>query len=225
MHARNVAGDAARFPAAVVALFALVSVLAAGCAASAHDQIEPHVVERTTVMRAAATLPVLPHGRSSYRHDRMVSVEGGRIHLGRRVISVAPLRADEAVATRGGTFFLNDGELWFTAAGRARSTGFEHVTHVVASPDGVFLGFVDRNHGPRLSGDDPVAAVVVVDTRTGKVLLRSYAGMGTADGRVRERYAQTTPTALSFRGDALLARTSSGRWRYPLDGSRPSPTG
>lgn len=207
-------------------LLACAAVLLAGCATSPDDEMVPRPTAVTTlVSRAASPLPRLTHGASTYVQGVPARVRDGSIHVGPRTVSVAPLRADQAVASRGGTYFLNAGELWYLGGHGARSTGFDAVTHLVVSADGRFLGFVDRNHGPSRPGDAPLAAAVVYDTASGRPVLRSTAGMGSLSDDLRRTYAARPPRALALSDAALVVRAPEGRFRYPLDGGTPSRLG
>ncbi|MGN6250536.1 MAG: hypothetical protein ACTHNS_01845 [Marmoricola sp.] len=198
------------------------ALLLAGCSTAPDDEMVPRPTAVTTVVsHAAAPLPRLPHGASTYRPGEPARVRDGVIEVDGRRIDVAPLRADQAVATRGGTFFLNAGELWYAGSHGARSTGLSQVDRLVLSPDGRRLGLVDRTHGPSGADRTRVAAVVVYDTVTGRPVLRSTAGMGALGEDLHSAYAATPPEVVSLGTTALVARTPSGRYRYPLDGGRP----
>lgn len=209
------------------AVVLVAGVLLSGCERAPDDEMipKPTVSETVVTGSAAAPLPRLATGTSTYVHGQQVTVGAGVIHLGATRIDVAPLRADAAVATLGGTYFLNAGELWFTTGLAARSTGFDQVTRIRVSADGRYLGFVDRNHGPARIGGVPQAAAVVYDTTTGRALVRSSAGMGRLSVNLGATYAATPPVALGFQPDAFLAHTPEGRYRYPLDGSVPTAVG
>jgi len=196
-------------------------LLCAGCAKQMGEEPAPSPVKRTVATVVEAPLPRLPHGKA-LTPVPPVEVADNRITIGDRTVDVAPLRADSAVSTRGGVYFLNAGELWFLAEHGARSTGFTGLTGVVVSANGRYLGLVDRNHGPASHGGASVAAAVAYDTKTGEARLRSYAGMGHAGARLTKVYADHPPTATAFEGNALVANTPSGTWRYPLDGSDPT---
>lgn len=209
-----------------LAVVAAVALAMAGCATTPDDEMVPRPTAVTTVVsRAAAPLPRLPHSASTFVAGRPAYVRDDVVHAGGTAVAVAPLRADEAVATRGGTYFLNAGELWHLDRSAARSTGFTEVGHLVVSVDGRYLGFVDRTHGPSRPGGVPLAAAIAYDTTTGRAMLRSSAGMGHLGDDLRQRYAAQPPRVLALRAGALLARTPAGRYRYPLDGSAPSRLG
>jgi hypothetical protein len=203
------------------------AVVFSGCERAPDDEMIPRPTVSQTVVTgsAAARLPRLAPGASTYVHGQHATVSPGEIHLGAKRIDVSPLRADAAVATLGGTYFLNAGEVWFTTGPAARPTGFEHVTRISVSADGRYLGFVDRNHGPARVGGVPLAAAIVYDTTTGRAVVRSYAGMGKVSVNLAATYAATPPVALGFGPAAFRARTPNGRYRYPLDGSAPSVLG
>lgn len=199
---------------------------ATGCTQAPDDETGPHAsAQRTVVTRAAAPLPRLPHA-----HRRVGSVLGavrvsrGRdIHLGDRVLDVSPLHADAAVATLGGVYFLEAGDLWFADAHSAHATGFSSVSRMVATRDGRYLAIVDRNHGPARPGTPPLAAVVVYDARTGRLVLHSRAGMGRIGRGLAASYTPTRPQVRSISDRAVIATTPDGPWRYPLRGGRPAP--
>lgn len=208
-----------------LALASLAAVTAtAGCATTPDDEMVPRPTAVTTVLsRAAARLPLLPHSASTFVAGEPAYVRNDVIHAGGTAVAVAPLRADEAVATRGGTYFLNAGELWHLQGGAARSTGFADVARLAVSADGRYLAFVDRTHGPSRPGGVPVAAAVAYATATGRPVLRSSAGMGNVGDDLRRRYAVRPPHVLAVREGAVVARTPSGRYRYPLGGGAPTP--
>jgi hypothetical protein len=205
-------------------LASCAALLVSACATTPDDEMVPRPTAVTTlVSRAAAPLPRLPHGPSTYVPGHPASVHDGVIHAGGHTVAVAPLRADEAVATRGGTYFLNAGELWYVGGHAARSTGLVDLAHLAVSSDGRYLALVDRTHGPSVPGGVPVASVVAYDTTSGRVVLRSSAGMGSAGDDLRAAYAADPPRVVSVSDDAVVARTPAGRYRYPLDGSTPAP--
>lgn len=197
-------------------MLVVAALLSAGCAQQMAEEgpVRPRAT-RTIVTVMASPLPLLPHRRAPGRLPG-VRVADNQIVVGHRTIDVSPLRADSAVSTLGGVFFLNDGELWFLSRHGARATGFTTVSRVVASADGRYLGLVDRNHGPAISGGDPLAAAVVYNSLTGRVLVRSYAGMGRPSARVGASYAAHPPTVQRFDGDALVVETPTGPRRYPF---------
>ena len=207
-----------------LALLPCAAALVSACSTTPDDEMVPRPTAVTTVVsQAAAPLPRLPHGASTYVAGRPATISNGAIHAGGHTVVVAPLRADQAVATRGGTYFLNAGELWYVADHAARSTGLVAVGHLALSSDGRYLALVDRTHGPSVPGGVPVAAAVVYDTTSGRVVLRSRAGMGSVGDDLRSAYAARPPRVLSVSDQALVARTPAGRYRYPLDGSTPTP--
>jgi len=198
------------------------ALLCAGCARQmAEEEPSPAHATRTVSVVVAAPLPRLPHDQAVTAIPK-VEVADNRITVGDQTVDVAPLRADSAVSTLGGVYFLNAGELWFLAKHGARSTGFTGLKGVVVSASGRYLGLVDRNHGPASHGGAALAAAVVYDTGTGKVKLRSYAGMGDPSAGLTKTYAAQPPAVRDFEGRALVVDTPSGTWRYPLDGSDPT---
>ena len=138
------------------------------------------------------------------------------------------MRADAAVSTRGGVYFLNAGEVWYLDDRGARGTGYAHVRRLVVSSDGRYLGLVDRNHGPVDAAKVQIATAVAYDTTTGRVALHSRAGMrgssaGAADTDLRALYRRHPPVATGFFDDALIASTPAGMYVYPLSGAAPHP--
>lgn len=208
-------------PAVSVGLLT-IALTAAGCSTGG----DPELVRPTVVVHSVAParpLPRLPVGPSSWQPGRRVWVGQGEIHLGSQVVDVAPLNADQAVATRGGTYFLNGHTLWLAGSDSARSTALTRVGRIAASPDGRYLGLVDRTYGPHTAKSGPVAAAVVYDTRTGRPVVRSYAGMGRPGPGLTRRYRASPPEALGFRGDTFLARTPAGVFGYSARSGRAAP--
>lgn len=192
------------------------ALLSTGCAQQMAEE-GPAIPQatRTIITVTALALPQLPH-REVRGSLPGVDVADNRIVVGHRTVDVSPLRADSAVSTRGGVFFLNEGELWFLSRDGARATGFAGVSRVVVSADGRYLGLVDRNHGPAISGNAQVAAAVVYDTVTGHALVRSYAGMGRSSAQLGTTYAAHPPTVQRFDGAALVVDTPTGLRSYPF---------
>lgn len=200
---------------------ALVATLAlTGCAPQGdEDPVPTPTATRTVVTKTAVPLPKLPHRAVTWPAPA-VSAHGNTIQVGTQTYDVAPMRADEAVSTRGGVYFLSSGEVWFLDRHGARGTGFARVRHLVVSADGRHLGLVDRNHGPVTAGGTQVATAVAYDTTTGRAILHSRVGMRT-DGGLRRAYRADPPAAIAIADGALLATTPNGVYVYPLSGAAP----
>lgn len=201
----------------------LAVLVVSGCAKQVGEEgpVKP-LARRTVVSVAASPLPPLPHERVAGALPRVRVNETG-IVIGSRTVNVSPLRADVAVSTRGGVYFLNRGELWYFSRNGARSIGYTGLHRLVVSANGRYLGLVDHDHGPAIGDGGPVAAAVVYDTSTGRIRVRSYAGMGKPSATLRSIYAITPPQPLGFEGRNFVALTPSGTWRYPVDGGKPVP--
>lgn len=202
----------------------LVIPVLAGCRWSNDDAEKTPSATHTVLTHASTSLPALPHGRSTWAKRQRVVVADNLITVGKHTVDVSPLRADSAVTTLGGTYFLNAGELWFLDAGGARSTGFMHLTRIVVSANGRYLGFVDRNHGPSMGAGSQLAAAVVYDTTDGRVLVRSAMGMGTTKDDLARLY-ENPPAPLTFQHGALFVSTPHGTYLYPVSGATPSHVG
>jgi len=202
---------------------ALVAALAlSACAPQGDEDPMPKpTATRTVVTTAAVPLPRLPHHVVGWPAPPL-TVDDNEIHVGSRTIDVSPLRADMAVSTRGGIYFLNAGELWFLDEHGAVGTGFARMRRIAVSADGRYLGLIDRTHGPVTDDGPHVARVVVYDTTTGRPVLHSRVGMGAGPGRdLRQVYEADPPTIIGFEGDALVAATPKGRYAYPISGAAP----
>jgi hypothetical protein len=207
---------ASRLVAAAIA--AVVAMALTGCGAPDDETVRPHDTVSTP---APPTLTDLPVGRAEVGPGNRVRVRGSKLVVDGREVDLAPMRIDEHAVVRGGVFFRNGTELWFTDLDRARATGYGDVQSLVASPDGRRLAFLDLQHGPKDRFGTPLAIVVAYDATTGKPLLASYAGMGDlAKDDLTDLYEDGEPGIIRFDGDALLVHgATGGDYRIPLDGS------
>jgi hypothetical protein len=216
--------SASRLGAAL--LVAVLAVSLAGCGAP-DDETVPPVVTTTMPPETPTDLADLPVGTADLGPGDRVRARDGRLKIDGRTVDMSPLRVDDVVVVRGGIFFRNGTELWFTDLGRARGTGYLDVRSLVASPDGRRLAFLDLQHGPSDAHGTPLAISIAYDATTGKALVASYAGMGdlTTDD-LAARYRSEEPRVLGFDGDDLLVHGTTGKdYRVPLDGSAATPTG
>lgn len=198
-----------RFAGVAPALVLLVAV-AGGCGST-----DDETVRRTPPVRALPAapqhLPVLPTGRGDVRPGDRVRTIGTTLFVRGRRILLAPLRADEVAVVPGGVFFRNGTELWFTDLTRARPTGFDQVTSLVASADGRRIGFVDLGRGPKDSHGTREALVAAYDSATGALSVATYRGMGdplTDD--LRHLYDVSAPGVLGFTATGLRVRGATG---------------
>lgn len=181
-------------------LTAVVAVTLGACGGPDDETDRPSPTVSTPAVPALADLPV---GRAEVGPGNSVHVRGSRIVVDGRAIDLAPLRVDEVAVVRGGVFFRNGTELWFTDLDRARATGYTDVQSLVASPDGRWIAFLDLEHGANGRSGNPLALVLAFEAATGKPLGASYAEPGT----------------IRFDGDALLVRGATGRdHRLPVGG-------
>jgi hypothetical protein len=213
-----------RLIAAVVGA-ALVVTLAA-CGATDDEAARP-VVTTTLPPEAPTDLADLPVGTGDIGPGDRARAHGSVLKVNGREIDLAPLRVDEFAVVKGGIFFRNRFELWFTDLGRARATGYTDVQSLVASPDGRRFAFLDLQHGPKDDFGTPLAISIAYDATTGTSLVASYAGMGdvTKDDLL-DLYEDAEPGITGFDGDDLLVRgATGGNYRVPLDGSTPTPFG
>jgi hypothetical protein len=194
-----------------------VSVLVAGCGAP-DDETTPPVVTTTLPPELPTDLPQLPVGTGDIGPGDHVRARGSVLHVDGRSADLAPLRIGDHVVVKGGVYFLNGSELWFTDLGRARATGYEDVRSLVASPHGTRLAFLDLQHGPKDRDGTPLAISIAYDARTGTPLVASYAGMGdvTTDD-LSQLYQQDEPRIVGFAGDDLVVHGATGKdLRIPL---------
>jgi len=200
-------------------LLAVTGLLLSACG-TPDDETSRPTRTTTAAPELPADLPTLPVGDGKVAPGDPVHPQGTNLVVKGRKIRLAPLRADKVAVVRGGVFFLNDGELWFTDLDQARSTGFDDVTGLVASEDGSRIGFVDLGHGPMDDHGTRLALAVAYDARTGKVLRATYDGMGDpATDDLAARYAKSPPAVLGFDDTAMIVRGVDGVRRIPLDGS------
>ncbi len=197
------------------ALLLGVTLLAA-CQTQPDDElVRPEVT--TTLAPELPTLPSLPVGSGPVRPRDAVSVEGSTVTVGSRSVPLAPLRVDDYVVVRGGVFFLNGDELWFTDLSRAQPTGFTDVASLVTSPDGRVIAFIDHAHGPADAAGTPLALSAAYDARTGRLLASSYAGMGDVNtDDLAELYRQSPPRVQDVTRDAMTIRGVAGPVEVPL---------
>jgi len=202
-------------------LVLLVPLALVGCGAPDDETARP-VPARTLPPEQPRELVDLPVGRADVRATEQVRARGSVLRVGRRAVQLAPLRADELAVVDGGVFFRSGTELWFTDLDRARATGYDVVSSLVASPDGRRVAFVDLQHGPKDSGGTPLAIALAYDATSGQALVASYAGMGDVlTDDLALRYAKNPPAITAFDGDDLIVHGTTGDYRVPLDGSAP----
>jgi hypothetical protein len=209
---------------AVLAAVLAVSLVACG---APDDELVPPVVTTTVPPEPPTDLVDLPVGTGNLAPGDRVRARDGVLKVDGRTVDLSPLHVDDFVVVRGGIFFRNDTELWFTDLGRARGTGYTDVQSLVASPDGRRLAFLDLEHGPKDARGTSLAISIAYDATTGKALVASYAGMGdlTRDD-LAARYRREPPRVLGFDGDTLLVHGATGKdYRVPLDGSPATPIG
>jgi hypothetical protein len=213
-----------------LAVALVVVLVAVGCGGPDDETATP----TTSVSAAPASvddLPEVPVGTAEVGPGHEVRLRGSRLVVDGAAVDLAPMRVDELAVVVGGVYFRNGSELWFTDLQRARATGYDDVTSLIASSDGRRFAFVDLEHGPPDDHGTPLATSVAYDATTGKALVASYAGMGDiASDDLADLYHDREPRLLGFEDDTLLVRgASGGDFRVPLDGGTaeevPSPTG
>lgn len=112
-----------------------IALLLAGCTVVDDDELTP-AVPTGSAFTAPSERPVrLPVGLGPVEPDDAVWAEGPQLHIRRTKVDLTPLRVDALVAVKGGVFFLNRGELWFTDLHRARATGLTEVRGLDRSDD------------------------------------------------------------------------------------------
>ncbi|MGY2873414.1 hypothetical protein ACVW00_000604 [Marmoricola sp. URHA0025 HA25] len=212
-------------PKLAAAIVAVVAVALTGCGAREDEASGPRTLQAAVPLQNLADLPV---GTADVGPGDKVRGRGSSLVVGGEVTDLAPLRVDEPVVVKGGVFFRNRTELWFTDLDHARATGYGHVESLVASPDGRRLAFLDFEHGPPDRFGTPLAMSVVYDATTGKPVVASYVGMGDVrSDDLTDLYEDGEPRILRFAGDALLVHGASGNvdYRIPLDGGAPQKLG
>ncbi len=196
--------------------------LVGGCGTPDDETTRP-TRTATVAPQLPENLPQLPVGTGDVAPGDAVHARGPLLMVNGRRIRLAPLRADTVAVVKGGVFFLNDDELWFTDLDQARPTGFDQVSSLVASEDGRWVAFVDRGHGPKDDHGTPLALVLAYDAQTGKVQRATYEGMGDpATDDLAARYAKSAPAVLGFDGKTMIVRGVDGVHRIPLEGGEPA---
>lgn len=211
-------------PRRVLFLLLLPGLLALASCGAPDDEAARPAVTTTLPPEVPSDLPDLPVGDGEVGPGDRVRGQGGTLRVDGRRIDLAPLRIDETAVVAGGVFFRNGVELWFTDLSRARPTGFTDIRSLIASEDGRFVAFLDREHGPKDEFGTPLAISIAYDAVTGAALVASYAGMGdlTTDDLL-DLYEDAEPRILGFDGEVLLVAGATGEYRIPLDGGPPVP--
>ncbi len=196
---------------------ALISgLLLSACQTQPDDElVRPEVT--TTLGPELPLLPSLPVGSGPVRPSDAVTVEDSTVTVGSRSVPLAPLRVDAYTVVRGGVFFLNGDELWFTDLSRAQPTGFTDVSSLVASRDGRRIAFVDHGHGPTDDAGTRLALSAAYDAHTGRLLAASYDGMGDVHTEdLAALYRQSPPRVLEVTHRDLTVRGVAGAVTVPL---------
>lgn len=179
-----------------VLLASVLTVGLTGCGAPDDETAQPAPSVSLTP-ELPTDLPRLPVGKAKIRPGQKVRIPG--------------IRVDQIVAVRGGAFYRNGTELWFTDLRRARPTGFTDVGRLVVSKDGHWLGFIDFGHGPADEFETPLAMAVAYDTRTGEARASSYQGMGDIEtDDLLDLYEDGEPGILGFTETAMRVDGASG---------------
>jgi hypothetical protein len=199
-----------------LALALMVSVAACG---APDDEVARPTVTTTLPPETPHHLPELPVGAGNVGPDDRVRAHESTLRVNGRIVDLTPMRVDAFVVVKGGVYFRNGSELWFTDLTRARTTGFTDVQSLIASSDGSRIAFLDRDHGPKDRFGTPLAISIAYDATTGKPLVASYVGMGdiTKDD-LFDLYTRAPPAVLRFDGNDLVVRGAvGGDHRVPLD--------
>lgn len=170
----------------------------------------------------AATAPYsLPVHAADIPLDQVSWAEGSTLHVGDREIELGH-RIDQYALTPHAIVFMDRTTLWSSdgtsAPVRVAETG---LAHLVLSSDRRYLGFIDREHGPRRDGES-IAELVVFDTATGKQLIRDSRHIGETDDGVgqAELFEQGILGLAGFDEDSAYAGQDD-LMRFPLDGGDP----
>ncbi|MCW2758756.1 MAG: hypothetical protein JWO46_2502 [Nocardioidaceae bacterium] len=169
----------------------------------------------------------IPVGKTEIPADAVVWAQGSTIHVDDRQVDVGG-EVDRLAVARGGIYFSRGGQIWFTDLDRVERTGIDVFLEVHTSKDGRYLGAVEFDHGPEDQFGTKRAAVIVVDTTTGKTVLRDDTLMGDLKkDDLADLYEDAEPHVIGFNADNIYAQTAEGNdvLRYPLDGSKPENLG
>lgn len=146
--------------------------------------------------------PVLPTGTGPLATDGLVWAVGSTVHAGRESIDAGrPVRA--MVAARGRVYLLRGRSdvVRVSDGSRTRATGL-HAHELRVSADQRYLGFLDTSQTRWVT--------VLVDLRTGRVVVRDDAGMGDAGDDLADLYEDAEPGLLGFDGASLFVRAAEG---------------
>ena len=202
----------------LVVLVLGVAVSVSGCSA-VDDEVAPRPTTTVTVTitptsTPAAVPPEVPVGNARLPVDAPAWATDGRVQVGRRSVDVSPRHIDAFVVARGGVYFLDGSELWFTDFRRVRATGLTTVT-------GLAIDASRRQVRATVSGRDG-PTTHVYDTRVGG-LLDGMSSIRPPHQRLGTRVqvslvgdeVDLTPTA---EDDAALRGASLGPGRFGLLG-------
>lgn len=158
----------------LVTALALLAAALSGCSSITDDEMVRPSVTETAAPRPPVHLPHLPMARAVLPEGAKVVVTGTVVSAAGRVVDIAPMRMDQHVATTGGIYFVNGGELWFTDLSRIVPTPFHKVRDLGLSKDGKRLSFIDLEHGAKGPGGKPLPVRVAYDAVSGLPLHAEY---------------------------------------------------
>ena len=149
-----------------VVLGAVIGLIATGCGA-VDDELAPRPRTTVTITQAptstASPVPSeVPVGNARLPLDAPAWATAGRLQIGQRSVEVSPRSIDAFVVARGGVYFLDGSELWFTDLRMVRATGLTGVS-------GLAVDATRSQVRVTVSGRDG-PTTHVFDTRAGGVL-------------------------------------------------------
>ncbi len=203
----------------------VLALLATGCGAP-DDELAPRPEVTVTITRSPSPAPSavpseVPVGGVSLPLDAPAWATAGRLRIGRRSADVSPRSVDAFVVARGGVYFLDGTELWFTDLRTVRATGLTTVVGlgIDASREQLRVTLAGRD-GPTTH---------LYDTRVGGILddLEDDGAQGPGgalqplhqrQGRAVEVSVGASVVDLTPAADDALVRASLGPGRFGLVG-------
>ncbi len=201
----------------VLAVTLGVALSCVGCGTAVDDELVPRPTTTVTITTAPTSTPSavpseVPVGDARLAVDAPAWATDARLQVGRRTVDVSPRQVDAFVVARGGVYFLDRSELWFTDFRRVRATGLTAVM-------GLAIDASRRQVRVTVSGRDG-PTTHVYDTRVGGLL----DGVGTplpVHQRLGRRVQVSVDAGrvdLAPTADADLVGASLGPGRYGLLG-------
>ncbi len=147
--------------------------------------------------------------------SEIVYATGDRLFISGDEFAIEPA-PDSLALTQGGLYFLADENLHlWEPDGSTQLAAIGGFQPLRTTADGRYLGFVDRRNGPMNLARERIAEFVVIDTRTGREVVRDGVGNGDRWGTddTGALYSEQPPAFLGFDDRHAYGQTS-GRDLY-----------